>query len=171
MEDAFVSLQEAAQLIGKSVQTVRRMVKRGELSAQRMKTPQGFQYVVRRDDLPHEELEVKPAEIEEVKVEENPENEVVEMLSSSTIQPTSQQAIEPVEEPVNEELTSQNENLINQQPKIVEEKLKEVVVDKRHDEIMALIDILGRLQLELDRERRRPRTLFAYIMDWLTGRS
>lgn len=46
MNDHYFNLNEAAVLIKKSVQTLRRMIKKGELVAERIKTAQGFQYVI-----------------------------------------------------------------------------------------------------------------------------
>jgi len=42
----YLTLQETAKALGKSAQTVRRMIKKGELKAQRMRTPQGFNYMI-----------------------------------------------------------------------------------------------------------------------------
>ena len=52
MTDEYISIQEAAKLMRKSTQTVRRMIKRGEISAQQVKTPQGFQYILEKSSLP-----------------------------------------------------------------------------------------------------------------------
>ena len=41
-----VTLHEAADRMGKSVQTLRRMIRKGELQTERVQTPQGFQYWV-----------------------------------------------------------------------------------------------------------------------------
>ena len=41
-----LTIHEAASQLGKSPQTIRRMIKRGEIRARRVKTPQGFHYVI-----------------------------------------------------------------------------------------------------------------------------
>jgi len=46
----YMTLSETAESLGKSAQTVRRMIKKGLLKAQRMRTPQGFNYVVYTGD-------------------------------------------------------------------------------------------------------------------------
>lgn len=51
MNDHYLNLNEAAVLTKKSVQTLRRMIKKGELIAERIKTAQGFQYVITPDAL------------------------------------------------------------------------------------------------------------------------
>lgn len=48
MGNDVLTLQEVADLLGKSTQTVRRMIKKGDLKAQRIKTSQGFQYGIYR---------------------------------------------------------------------------------------------------------------------------
>lgn len=44
----YVSLQEAADLAGKSAQTIRRLIKSNKLRYRKYKTPQGFTYLVER---------------------------------------------------------------------------------------------------------------------------
>lgn len=51
MNQDFLTLEEVAKVLDKSVQTVRRLIKKGELAAKRTKTPQGFQYVVNREEI------------------------------------------------------------------------------------------------------------------------
>lgn len=42
----FITITEAANLTGKSIQTIRRMIKRKRIQVRRQKTPQGFNYMV-----------------------------------------------------------------------------------------------------------------------------
>lgn len=51
METKFVSIQEASDLSQKSIQTIRRAIKSKKLKVRRMKTPQGFNYLIDRDSL------------------------------------------------------------------------------------------------------------------------
>lgn len=46
-----LTLQEAAELSGKSVQTIRRAIKSKKLRVRKQKTAQGFNYLVQRDSL------------------------------------------------------------------------------------------------------------------------
>lgn len=46
-----ITIQEAADLSGKSLQTIRRAIKQKKLSAKRKKTAQGFQYFITRESV------------------------------------------------------------------------------------------------------------------------
>lgn len=47
----YISLNEAAEISGKSLQTIRRAVKAKKISIKRKKTPQGFHYLVEKKSL------------------------------------------------------------------------------------------------------------------------
>lgn len=49
MEKEFISIQEAADLSLKSIQTIRRAIKSKKLRIKRQKTPQGFNYLIEKD--------------------------------------------------------------------------------------------------------------------------
>lgn len=51
MTATFITIQEAAEISGKSSQTIRRAIKGKKLSARKKKTPQGYNYLVNRDSL------------------------------------------------------------------------------------------------------------------------
>lgn len=51
MEINFISIQEAADLSQKSIQTIRRAIKSKKLKVRKMKTPQGFNYLVDKNSL------------------------------------------------------------------------------------------------------------------------
>lgn len=51
MPKKLISIQEAADLSGKSVQTIRRAIKSKKLKHRRQKTPQGFNYMVNYESL------------------------------------------------------------------------------------------------------------------------
>lgn len=51
METNFISIQEASDLSQKSIQTIRRAIKSKKLKVRRMKTPQGFNYLVDKNSL------------------------------------------------------------------------------------------------------------------------
>lgn len=154
MEKDFLTLQEAADRLGKSTQTIRRMIKREELKAQRIKTPQGFHYVIKKEELEGQ----------------------VEVLDNSPIQ---NGVIEHKEEE-KQVLINQNEIPTNQNQEVLYEKPQNAPIDK-NDEIlkevglrhykerMALIHILEKLQAELDKERKKPRTLLGALVDWVQG--
>lgn len=46
-----ININEAAVLSGKSIQTIRRMIKQKKISVRRQKTPQGFNYLIDKDSL------------------------------------------------------------------------------------------------------------------------
>lgn len=51
MPETFLSIQEAAEISGKSIQTIRRAIKTKKLQCKRKKTPQGFNYVLGRESV------------------------------------------------------------------------------------------------------------------------
>jgi hypothetical protein len=51
MAETFLSIQEAAELADKSIQTIRRAIKSKKLKARKKKTPQGYNYMVEKDSL------------------------------------------------------------------------------------------------------------------------
>lgn len=51
MAATLISIQEAASISGKSIQTIRRAIKAKKLSARKKKTPQGYNYVVNQDSV------------------------------------------------------------------------------------------------------------------------
>jgi predicted HTH domain antitoxin len=51
MAQTFLTIQEAAQLAGKSVQTIRRAVKSKKIKSRKKKTPQGYNYMIDKDSL------------------------------------------------------------------------------------------------------------------------
>ena len=51
MSETFLSIQEAAEVSGKSIQTIRRAVKAKKLSVKKKRTPQGFNYLIGKESL------------------------------------------------------------------------------------------------------------------------
>jgi len=51
MAQTFLTIQEAAMLSNKSIQTIRRAIKGKKLKARKSKTPQGYNYMVDRQSL------------------------------------------------------------------------------------------------------------------------
>lgn len=51
MSETYLTIQEAAAVSGKSIQTIRRALKGSRLQAKRKRTPQGFNYLISRDSL------------------------------------------------------------------------------------------------------------------------
>ena len=63
MAKEFISIQEAAELSNKSVQTIRRAIKAKKIKFKRKKTPQGFNYWISRSSI------IEVYKIKEVKQE------------------------------------------------------------------------------------------------------
>jgi len=172
----FYTIHEAADTMGKSPQTVRRMIKKGDLDAQRIKTPQGFHYVVRRDAIvvpkrkknvsqvapPVEMIEVQMP-TEEIVQKSVPLEVPVEMLDNSYVQ----NPPAPLVEAEKTVLTNQNEIPTSQNEVKPHKKADFEGLDMHHREKLGLFKIIDSLQAELDRERRKPRSLMAYFMEWL----
>jgi excisionase family DNA binding protein len=163
MNKGYLSIQEVAEKMGKSAQTIRRMIKRGDLKAQRIKSPQGFRYVLKLED-----LGISSVPSETVK---EPEIVEEEMCFQSPIQNVDK----ALGEELNDVLISQNEILINQSSFVPHVEVKNEPIDENrqdifeqfHKEKMFLIRIIERLQAKLDRERRRPKSFLAHIMEFL----
>ena len=51
MSETFLSIQEAAEISGKSIQTIRRAVKARKVATKKKKTPQGFNYLIGKESL------------------------------------------------------------------------------------------------------------------------
>lgn len=51
MAETFLSIQEAAEIADKSIQTIRRAIKSKKLKARKKKTPQGYNYMIEKDSL------------------------------------------------------------------------------------------------------------------------
>jgi hypothetical protein len=49
MKKEFISIQEASELAGKSIQTIRRAIKAKKFKVNRQKTPQGFNYLIEKE--------------------------------------------------------------------------------------------------------------------------
>ena len=47
----FITINDASSLAGKSIQTIRRMIKRRKIQVKKQKTPQGFNYMVIKESL------------------------------------------------------------------------------------------------------------------------
>jgi hypothetical protein len=51
MAETIYTIQEAAEIAGKSIQTIRRALKSKKLTAKKQKTPQGFNYLITQEAL------------------------------------------------------------------------------------------------------------------------
>lgn len=51
MSETFLTIQEAAEISGKSIQTIRRAVKSKKVVIKKKRTPQGFNYLLGKDSL------------------------------------------------------------------------------------------------------------------------
>lgn len=166
MNKDFLTLEEAAHALKKSTQTIRRMIKKGELQAQRVRTPQGFHYVVRRDDIIIEESPKVEMPVENVFSNSPIQNyiepqyeEPNDVLINQTEILTNQNPIELVPEPVQVPL-DKNQPITFYFPPLppapsVEAKDLLRLVERQHREHMGLIRIIERLQEELHHERQR----------------
>ena len=51
MASSLISIQDAAELSGKSIQTIRRAIKVNKIAHKRKKTPQGFNYLINKESI------------------------------------------------------------------------------------------------------------------------
>lgn len=166
MNKDFLTLEEAAHALKKSTQTIRRMIKKGELQAQRIKTPQGFHYVVRRAEVSGM-IEAEPI-VETVfynsPIQNEPEpqqEEEKDVLINQTQILTNQNPVPPIPEPVQAPL-DKKEPVVFYFPPLppapsVEARDLLRLIERQHREHLGLIRIIERLQEELHNERQRPR--------------
>ena len=161
MNKDFLTLEEAAHTLKKSTQTIRRMIKKGELQAQRIKTPQGFHYVVRRSEVSTlvEAEPVAETVFYNSPIQNEPEpqyDEEIPVLINQTQIPTNQNAFEPLAEPVQVPL-DKKEPVVFYFPPLppapsVEAKDLLRLIERQHKEHLGLIRIIERLQEELRRQ-------------------
>lgn len=154
---SYLSLQEASTIMDKSIQTLRRLIKKGDLNAKRVRTPQGYQYVVSPELLVHMGYSLPQKA----------------MFSNSPIQTE----IAPQEEAVEDVAPYQAENLYSRtafEPQketdfyvldIQEEKILQN--DKSHEERLFLISIIEKLQTEVLQKRK---SIFVRVFEWLRNR-
>lgn len=71
---AKVGLAEAAQILGVSPETVRRRLKKGELTGEKIKTDHGYQWVVELEDLVPEGVPTTVVDVVELKRALTPED-------------------------------------------------------------------------------------------------
>lgn len=169
----YLTLQEAADLLGKSTQTVRRLIKRGELTAQRIQTPQGFQYAVLRNSLAGRPM-VAPFRTEEMP---SP-NPIASPAATPVPEPMPAPSHEPEPIPVpplrdEPEMYLENDYFVLQPSPVqnaiqnhndgLETRQLMELVHMAHKEKVMLITILERLQAELEQERKRPKGLFQWV--------
>jgi len=159
----FLTLEEAAKALKKSVQTLRRMIKRGELPAQRVRTPQGFNYVIKKEDaLSAEDVAVAVPEVPKVVLSNSPiqnpvfaqEQESIQVLTSRNEILTSQSELKPL---LDNAFYTIDRNMT---PTLMK------VIELQHKEQMRLIAILEKMQVELQRREEKPRSFLDRIVDW-----
>lgn len=172
-ERHLLTLQEAAELVGKSVQTIRRLIKRGDLRGQRVKTPQGFHYLVDEQIL-RNYYSLKPL----VEIEENQDVDPPETYPDVLI---NQHEIKLVEELQNPILTSQNSGSTSQtqeievaepkndpEPQAMQSEEIQLLLNHHHEEKMLLYRLLAELQKELAQERNR-KSIWTRLFRFLFG--
>lgn len=154
-----LTLQEVAELLGKSTQTIRRMIKKGDLKAQRIRTAQGFQYGIYREQVQqstdHAPIQT-PSHVAEERLVEAHDQVLTSQLDSGHEAMVTQEDIESFLENDFYVLEPQN-----RQTELEEFKQH---LDNQHREKMLLIHILEALQVELREERAKPKSFFDRVI-------
>lgn len=175
----FLTLEEAAKGLKKSAQTVRRMIKRGELPAKRVKTPQGYNYVVNREDIFQSQSETlapeEPISVEETPVPVGPEKSTVapefETKPESSFQlpftlpPLPTQKVDRALENLPFEAWVENDYFDVERTSI-DTMMK--VLELQHKEKMMLIHILEKLQDELNKPSEPSPSLLERLRRWFS---
>lgn len=150
---SFVSIQEAAGVMGKSVQTIRRLIKKGEIKAKRVKTPQGFNYIIELSDL------AKNAETSEfVMLDNSPiQNEPVQHAQAKIEPAPIQHEILTNQTPVKAHVDTDYYLLDIQKPEMSQNNNKQLLklLEDSHREKMFLMTLIQKLQEELKTEREK----------------
>lgn len=171
MIEDFITIQEAAEQLGKSAQTIRRMIKRGDLNAKRIRTPQGFHYVIPRDTFEKMEVSGKVPEVKNSPLLTT-SDDTVSMLHNTLVQNYEI----PEHKAENQMLTNQNQIPTNQTAQQPHNEANNGAIDKNelakllerhHHETLLMIGVIEKLQSELETERRRPKSFLGYFFDWL----
>ncbi|QQR54644.1 helix-turn-helix domain-containing protein [Candidatus Peregrinibacteria bacterium] len=154
MDEGLLTLQEAADLLGKSTQTVRRLIKKGELSAKQVQTPQGFQYAVSKASMALRFPRLQIQQIERVEIPGYPPLQEVSSKPEVFLE-NDYYVLEstPLPHPLDTALDKET---------VSSRQLFELV-QLAHKEKLILITILERLQAELQHERQRPKSSFQWI--------
>lgn len=159
MNKDFLTLEEAARALKKSTQTIRRMIKKGELQAQRIKTPQGFHYVVTQAQLaPLLELDEAMFYNSPIQTAEEPQQiEEIPVLINQNENLTNQNMVEPLPEPVQVPLDKTEQKIVYYFPPLppspgVDAKDLLRLIERQHREHLGLIRIIEKLQEELHRQ-------------------
>jgi hypothetical protein len=184
LQKDYMTLSETAEALGKSAQTVRRMIKKGLLKAQRMRTPQGFNYVVYTQNLGANGGASGEALANEPVVTSQNEMVVGQTANeaSTAVSRTANTASEEYLEndyyvlenlPVEGLRTQDGGNVPHATAGQAGHELLPLV-DMHHKEKMMLFHILEELQAELSAtqaelmaERSQPKSLFGRIMTFL----
>ena len=160
MNKDFLTLEEAARILKKSTQTIRRMIKKGELKAQRLKTPQGFHYVVTRAELALLVEGMPELMFSNSPIQNGSEPQYVEeipVLINQNENPTNQNLVEPLPEPVQVPLDKTEQKTVFYFPPLppspgatASDLLR--LIERQHREQLGLIRIIERLQEDLRRQ-------------------
>ncbi|MBI95807.1 hypothetical protein CL656_01520 [bacterium] len=113
MTKDFISIKDASEISGKSIQTIRRMIKSKKIKFKKEKTPQGFNYLIDLEDM------ITFYNIDRASTVGLNKEEVTTQETAITTQETVQQSIQPAIE-FNSTLTKlidqhskEKENLFN----------------------------------------------------------
>lgn len=161
-----LTLQEVADLLGKSTQTIRRMIKKGELKAQKIRTAQGFQYGIYRGQVASSAPLQMPSQPPIQTEERAPETRLMEAANDVlTSQLDTRDHLLVTQEDLNEIMENDFYVL---EPSVNNEREEfKRLMDQQHREKMLLIHILEALQAELHEARTRPQTFFAWLREKL----
>ena len=181
MDTGTLTLQEAADLLGKSTQTVRRLIKKGELQAERVETPQGFQYAVFKASMIARFPRVMGVPTPPPLTIQTPIQHVQAVEEVPTPSPAPMPQPVPLKKEDPRILLENEYYYFEPSPpptQMVQPVDKESVSSRQlfelvqlaHKEKLMLITILERLQAELERERQRPKSFFQWISGLWKGR-
>lgn len=86
MSKKYISIQDAAELSKKSIQTIRRAIKAKKLNFRKKKTPQGFNYLIDHESLCRlYKIKISPNPKEEIKPPKTKTNKVSSKKDSQNI--------------------------------------------------------------------------------------
>jgi len=104
---SYITIQEASELSGKSVQTIRRAIKSRKLRHKRSSTPQGFNYMINQESL-CDLYKVEPM-VDQIEQAQKREEEAAVKSTEKVVEKVAEKIAEQVVEPTAVEMPQKKE--------------------------------------------------------------
>jgi len=167
MTNIYISIKESSELSGKSVQTIRRMIKAKKIKFRKDKTPQGFNYLVEKISL-CEYFGISLAGEESAQVENN-SNSQVEEVEAVEVQ-TINTSVEEAKEVQNIITTDRShQKIVNYEPvREFNETMQKLIEQhgKEKENLFKLIESFQNKVIHLETKIKDTRTKKSWLKLW-----